>query len=255
MADKFLETYDEVFYSNTDDHFIELLTVLNLKYNKKLISLQYEPIYGGCYYNFYNNKNITECVWNEYTKNILIEKYQYPKDKVINIGNIRFDKIKKVQQSKINVVLTTQGKMYPELVDFFIDSVSKVIKSNLNFYIKPHPLEDSSIIESKIKDSGLKIKLIENESISKTLSYTSVLLSYSSVTILEAINNGILPVVINPYKFKPAGVAYYDHVPYFKTTDELSVFFNNSTNGLNKIKVSSDLVVGDFNKKKFDVAL
>jgi len=98
-----VKNYKAIFYSYIDDTLTETLSIYP-SVNK--VSLQYELIYPGCIYYFYKNNTNIELVWNEYSKKVLEKYYNYPKDKVYIIGNVRFKKIKKYKKSKkkINII-------------------------------------------------------------------------------------------------------------------------------------------------------
>ena len=64
------------------------------KHKVKIFTIQYELIYPGCAYNLYGNKNQDkEFVWGKYEKDVLINSYNYPKNKIIVSGFPRVSKI------------------------------------------------------------------------------------------------------------------------------------------------------------------
>ncbi len=253
ITKKILKKYNIIIYSYNDDPLLEILSILPKK-NKKRISLQYELIYPGCTYYFYKKNPSIELVWNIYSKRVLEKKYKYPKESIINIGNIRFRKVQKKEKekTKVNIVFTSQDA-YPEALDLFLSSIKNIKNKNLNYIIKPHPAESIKEIHKKIKEINLnnKVKIISNP-IEDVLKITDILISYSSTTLLEAIYNNIPIIIINPYKKQPHGVPIYKYVPYFRKKEELINFLEHlNIKELKKLKIPKILKIGEFNEKLF----
>jgi len=140
LSERICSKCKNVFFHYNDDPFLEALSINDNKYCKKY-SIQYELIYPGCVYNILKKpeelKTEYELVWNEYSRKILVNYYGYSPEKVKVIGNVRFSKIaKKESEEKINIVLVTPGAVYPEILDFFLNSINDIKNDNLQFYIK-----------------------------------------------------------------------------------------------------------------------
>jgi len=220
-----VKNYKAIFYSYIDDTLTETLSIYP-SVNK--VSLQYELIYPGCIYYFYKNNTNIELVWNEYSKKVLEKYYNYPKDKVYIIGNVRFKKIKKDKKNrkKINIVFFTQNP-FPEALNMFIKATKYTHNKKLRFFIKPHPFDDIKIIKEKLEKLNLhnKIKIIEG-TLEDAFKIADLCISYNSTTLLEANFNKIPCVIINPYKTEPSGVPLYKYYPYFKSCKDLRYFLN-----------------------------
>lgn len=252
---RLIKQYEIILYTYNDEPLLEILFVIPKK-NKKIVSLQYELIYPGCVYYFNNNKQNIELVWNEYSKKILVDFYNYPKNKVFVIGNIRFEKIKKKRNNKnkkLNVVFTTQDA-FPEVLDMFLSTIKKVNNPYLNYIIKPHPGENMKDIYKKIKTTN-KTKIV-TKPINRVLEFTDILISYTSTTLLEAIYNKIPCIVINPYKTTPYRIPIYNYIPYFKNEKKLLKFLNElDMKKLKKIKIPRILIIYEFNSKLLEELL
>ena len=252
MANKICEKYKRVIFSYNENPFLEAINT-NQNKNCKKYSLQYEMIYPGSAYTIINHQKLRikkELVWNQYTKDCLIESYNYPEEKVEVIGNIRFPKIKKTTHENINITFATQGEYFQAVTDFFIDSCKYIDNKNLKLQIKPHPSEDYSQIKKNILNTN--IKFIKGD-IREALSITDIMITYCSTVALEAIYNNIPVIIINPYENQdPHGMPYYKHFDYFKKEKEFVRFLDSIyMNKLKSIKTPDDWIIEDFKKDKF----
>jgi hypothetical protein len=251
---RLLEQYEIILYSYNDDPLLETLSAMP-NTNKKIISLQYELIYSGCAYYFYSDNQNIELVWNEHSKIILKDFYNYPKNRVFVIGNIRFKKVNKKENNKnkkLNIVFTSQDA-FPEVLDMFLSTIKKVNNDYLNYIIKPHPADNINEIYKKIKKMNLNDKVkVMTESIDKVLEITDILISYSSTTLLEAIYNNIPCIVINPYNTDPPGAPIYNYSPYFKDEEEFSKFLEKlNKENLKEVEIPEILKINEFDDGLF----
>ncbi|MDN5328054.1 MAG: Capsule polysaccharide biosynthesis protein [Candidatus Woesearchaeota archaeon] len=253
IIERIFFTYKFIFFSyNAEDRISDMISVVPNEKVKKF-SLQYELIYPGSVYYFYKNHQHIELVWNEFSKNVLKEYYNYPDDKVFVIGNIRFDKFEKESHNGINVVFTSQDA-FPEVLVMFLKSVKNVKNPIFNFFVKLHPGDDINKIRETLEQLNLskKVKIIRGPII-EALKIADIIVSYSSTTLLESLYNQIPVIVINPFSEEPQGVPFYKHVLYFKEEQEFIRFLEKikSSRELRKIKVPKEFMIKDFDEALF----
>lgn len=245
ISNNLLKSKKKIIYSTNDDILLNFIEIL--KSNCKRFSFQYELIYPGCAYSFSNNEKSTFFVWNQYSKRILIEKYNYNKKNIIVVGNIRFDLTKNSNKNKNKKIICISQDAFPEINKFFIKTFEN---ENINYelYIKPHPSDNINKLEKMVQDTNIKIfqgNLID------VLKSADFIIGYSSTLLIEAILNKINTIIINPYKnSKPYGPELYKYLTYFENKEDLINFFNNNSktkinfesNEMNIYDINLDLI-------------
>jgi hypothetical protein len=107
-------------------------------------------------------------VWNENIKKLLINKYNFPDDKVMIFPDPRFLYWKKYPKKEKTILFVSQGytQFYKDIFNTFKDKelIDALIKNGYSFYFKPHPgeyLNDYSIEQlNRLKSSIKKIQII-----------------------------------------------------------------------------------------------
>ena len=132
-------------------------------------------------------------VWNENIKKLLINKYNFPNDKIILFPDPRFLYWKKYPKKEKTILFVSQGcpEFYNDIFNTFRNKelINTLIKNGYSFYFKPHPGElvyDVAVNHlNKLKNNIKEIKIINELDFIPEYS-----IGMSSTMIYELLNAG-----------------------------------------------------------------
>jgi hypothetical protein len=139
-------------------------------------------------------------VWNENIKKLLINKYNFPNDKIILFPDPRFLYWKKYPKKEKTILFVSQGcpEFYNDIFSTFGNKelINTLIKNGYSFYFKPHPGElvyDVAVnYLNKLKNNIKEIKIINELDFIPEYS-----IGMSSTMIYELLNAGSKVYILN----------------------------------------------------------
>ncbi|CAB3290111.1 conserved protein of unknown function [Methanocaldococcus lauensis] len=131
-------------------------------------------------------------VWNDNVKKLLINKYNFPNNRVLVFPDPRFLYWKEFPKKEKTILFVSQGypKFYEDIISTFMDKklINTLIKNGYSFYFKPHPGEYNS--KRSIKNIN-KLKNIKEIKIIDNLDFIpEYTIGMSSTMIYELLNAG-----------------------------------------------------------------
>jgi CDP-glycerol glycerophosphotransferase (TagB/SpsB family) len=233
-------------------------------YNIPVCELQYGNVgKDSIEWNFFINDKL--CVWGEYFKFFFISNFNIEHNKIELTGSPRFDyslkneniEIKKFDNiNEINIIYISTYSIPAydkinnkyDLINFKYDLISVMKKfKNINFYIKPHPLEDDKIFKNSNVNNDNIILLDKKINIINYLKESNAIISFGSTINYDVLNHNkiiISPIIPNVYWYKDY-FAENNLSITFKSFTELENIFNNL---LNKIDYYNSNDNEDINK-------
>ena len=205
------------------------------------------------------------CVWGEYFKYFFISNFNFEINKIELTGSPRFDYslknenvvIKKFNnKNKINIIYISTYSIPAydkinnkyDLINFKYELISLMKKfKNINFYIKPHPLEDDKIFKNNNINNYNIILLDKKINIINYLKENNAVISFGSTINYDVLNHNkiiLSPTIPNVYWYKDY-FAENNLSITFKSFTELENIFNNL---LNKIDYYNSYDNEDINK-------
>jgi len=196
-------------------------------------------------WNFFINDKL--CVWGEYFKLFFISNFNIDSNKIELTGSPRFDyslkienlAVKKFQNhNKINIIYISTYSIPAydkicnknDLINFKYELISLMKKyKNINFFIKPHPLEDDKIFKYCQFNNDNIILLDKKINLVNYLKDCNAIISFGSSLNFDVINHNkmiISPIIPNVYWYKNLFVENNLSIT-FKSFLELEKIFNN----------------------------
>jgi len=232
--------------------------------NIPVCELQYGNVgHDSIEWNFFINDKL--CVWGEYFKYFFISNFNFEINKIELTGSPRFDYslknenvvIKKFNnKNKINIIYISTYSIPAydkinnkyDLINFKYELISLMKKfKNINFYIKPHPLEDDKIFKNNNINNYNIILLDKKINIINYLKENNAVISFGSTINYDVLNHNkiiLSPTIPNVYWYKDY-FAENNLSITFKSFTELENIFNNL---LNKIDYYNSNDNEDINK-------
>jgi hypothetical protein len=147
--------------------------------NLKTLAFSHEVITEQGYFyiplsNKYDDTPDCKFVWNEGVKNLMITKYNYPPNKIVECPDPRFLKWKSKKFKKNTILIVSQGyvEFYNELLSILTNSsiINDLINMGIHIYLKPHPAEYLNNENIKHFDT-IRLKFIHKISIIDDLNF------------------------------------------------------------------------------------
>ena len=202
-------------------------------------------------WNFFINDKL--CVWGEYFKSFFISNFNMESNKIELTGSPRFDyslkndnlTVKKFyNNNKINMIYISTYSIPAydkinnkyDLINFKYNLISLMKKyKNINFYIKPHPLEDDKIFKNSNLNNENIILLDKKIDLINYVKDSNAVISFGSTLNFDVLNHNkiiISPIIPNIYWYKDF-FAENNLSITFKTFPELESIFNNLLSNIN----------------------
>ena len=196
-------------------------------------------------WNFFINDKL--CVWGEYFKTFFISNFNIESNKIELTGSPRFDYALKndnltvknfYNKNKINIIYISTYSIPAydkinnkyDLINFKYDLISLMKKyKNINFFIKPHPLEDDKIFKNSNLNEENIILLDKKIDLISYLKDCNAVISFGSTLNFDVLNHNriiISPIIPNIYWYKDF-FAENNLSITFKSFTELETIFNN----------------------------
>ena len=199
----------------------------------KIISTQYELVYPGSEYNLYNEPGFPsdlEYVWNEESKEVLVEYYGYSPQKIKVSGFSRGKAITKKAKAE-RIVFATQDNLYPLI--HFLEAVRRMEKARAKkITIKPHPRHPMDPVNKAVRMfPDLDVEVMDPRSdLYSLLSETKVMVSFNSTVLVDSSYAGVRSIAYDVYGFgspravlpKTTGIAFVDDASLDVLESELS---------------------------------
>lgn len=163
------------------------------------------------------------CVWGKRFKDILVNDFKHNENNVIITGSPRFDYIYDLNKTKYTNLLTSKkidiskkiiilastytipgydGKFDKKILKNFkkllLDEMS--FHSNFIFLVKPHPIENTNLLQNLTNNKKNIILLDKHEDLRNYIPYSNALISFGSTVNYDAIINS--KIIISPTNSK-----------------------------------------------------
>lgn len=209
-------------------------------------------------WNFFINDKL--CVWGEYFKSFFISNFNIESNKIELTGSPRFDYSLKndnltvknfYNKNKINIIYISTYSIPAydkinnkyDLINFKYDLISLMKKyKNINFFIKPHPLEDDKIFKNSNLNEENIILLDKKIDLISYLKDCNAVISFGSTLNFDVLNHNkiiISPTIPNIYWYKDF-FAENNLSITFKSFTELEIIFNDLLDNKNHINLNNN---------------